>query len=56
MDMPLKHWQRRMRLAGWTIITLFVASVAAFSAKLSYDIATYVDEPELIHRDNMVGR
>jgi hypothetical protein len=48
MAAPLKRWQRRMRLAGWTIIALFVASVAAFSAKLSYDIATYVDEPELM--------
>ena len=48
MAAPLKRWKRRMRLAGWTIIALFFATVAALALKLSYDVATYVDEPELM--------
>jgi hypothetical protein len=48
MAAPLRPWQRRMRLAGWSILALFVASVAALALKLSYDIVTYVDEPELM--------
>jgi hypothetical protein len=48
MAAPLKPWQRRMRLAGWAIIALFAAGVAAFALKLRHDIVTYVDEPELL--------
>jgi hypothetical protein len=48
MAAPLKPWQRRMRLAGWSIIALFAAGVAAFALKLRHDIVTYVDEPELL--------
>ena len=48
MAAPLKRWQRHMRLAGWSIIGLFAAGVAALALKLSYDIVTYVDEPELM--------
>jgi hypothetical protein len=48
MAAPLKPWQRRMRLAGWAIIALFAASVAAFVANLRHEVVTYVEEPELL--------
>ncbi|MDF2764361.1 MAG: hypothetical protein K0S81_1355 [Rhodospirillales bacterium] len=55
MAAPLKPWQRRMRLAGWTIIALFGAGVAGLALKLSYDVATYVDEPELMEPGQSYG-
>lgn len=48
MATPLKPWQRRMRLAGWTIIGLFAANVVGLVLTLRHQMMTYVDEPELL--------
>ena len=55
MAAPLKPWQRRMRLAGWTIIGLFAASVVGLVLTLRHKMMTYVDEPELMAPGHSFG-